>query len=401
MAPKTGWVSAAALRKTYNRAVTSAGWRGVVFSRIGFVWLLWTVFGCYSAVESRYQSVMWDKPMSWRSLFFSELSYSWISALLTPLTLRLAERYGPQTGHWIRTIAVHGCAGVAYASAVKLAWDVVLRPPRAFYKGGITLHSIAGSIAGGLDSGVLLYWIVVVAAWAYEYHRKLEAEVLAASELRRQFANAQVDALRMQMHPHFLFNTLHTVTGLLQDDANAAERMIARLSVFLRHSLKSARTPIVPLWEELEFVRLYLEIETVRFEERLSVHYDIQPEAAQALVPNLILQPLVENAIRYAIARRTSDGKVTITARLEDGQLYLTVMDNGAGPEAQPIEDKGGGLGLSNARERLKVLYGARQDLLVKQTDEGGWKVIISLPFEQASRRSEDFLMTEIRTCAS
>lgn len=384
----------------YKRAVRLSPQR-LLSSRIVFIWCAWTVFACYSAVASRYQTVMWGKPIPWHTLFFSELAYSWISALVTPAILLLANRYRPQRPGILRAIALHGCAAVVSASVVKLLWDLVYQPPHSFFHGGITFRTIAGSIANGLDSGVLLYWIVVVAAWAYADHKRLGAEVLAASELRRQFATAQVDALRMQIHPHFLFNTLHTVTGLLHDDAEAAERMIARLSVFLRHSLAGARNPIVPLSEELEFVRLYLEIEAVRFEDRLQVHYDIDSAAAQVPVPNLILQPLVENAIRYAIARRTSGGHLTIAARVAGSQLEITVTDNGAGADAAPLELHGTGVGLANARARLKVLYGSRQDLALKPNEEGGSSVYLSLPIENASEHQDWYADTEFRSCAS
>jgi len=390
-----------AVERRIKERVTLSTPRRWASSRIAFIWAVWTLFGCYSALATRYQTTMWSKPRPWGSLFFSEVSYSWISALITPGILLLADRYVPQRRGWLRAMSVHACAAIVFACLVKLSWDVVYQPPHSFFAGGISAMNIGSSIAAGLDSGFLLYWIVVIAAWAYAYHGRLQKEVLTASELRRQFASAQVEALRMQLHPHFLFNTLHTVTGLLHDDPRAAERMIARLSVFLRHSLASARTPIVPLSEELEFVRLYLEIESVRFEDRLAVEYDIEPEAEHALVPHLILQPVVENAIRYAVARRTVGGKLWIGARIKSAELQMSVRDNGSGPDAAPLAETGGGVGLANARERLKALYGLRQELALRTTDDGGSEVTISIPFENADGHAEGARAQEFKACVS
>ncbi|MCX6625953.1 MAG: histidine kinase, partial [Acidobacteria bacterium] len=193
--------------------------------------LLWTAYGCLGAFQSHYRSALFGRPISLGSSFRYELSYSLISILLTPAIIRLARRYRFANSHWPRNLLIHCFGMLAFATVAKLLWDLVANPPWSFYRGGASWVNVMKSATLGMDAGFPLYWVVVLSFYSYEYYEGLQRERLAAAELHRQFVNAQLDALKMQLHPHFLFNTLNTISGLIQEDAVCAERMIARLSV--------------------------------------------------------------------------------------------------------------------------------------------------------------------------
>jgi len=200
-----------------------------------------------------------------------------------------------------------------------------------------------------------------------------------ALELEKRLAQAKLQALQMQLNPHFLFNTLHSISSLMHKDVEAADTMITRLGDLLRAALAGAETQEVPLREELTLLELYLAVEQVRFGSRLSVKIDVAPDALEAQVPNLILQPLVENAIRHGIEPRARPGRIELRARRENGALTVVVSDDGAGliGNAQIKE----GIGLSNTRARLRELYGANHRFELLRSEQGGVRVEINLPF--------------------
>jgi len=204
---------------------------------------------------------------------------------------------------------------------------------------------------------------------------------LAAAQLETQLVQAQLQALQMQLQPHFLFNTLHAISTLMHRDVDAAEKMLARLSDLLRLTLENGSTQTVMLKDELEFLKKYLEIEEIRFADRLTIRTAIAPDALDALVPNLILQPIVENAIRHGIAPRAQPGRVEITARRVDGKLRLEVQDDG--PGLRPGNGREG-LGLKNTRERLARLYQGAHRLELESPPEGGVRVTLEIPFRSA-----------------
>jgi LytS/YehU family sensor histidine kinase len=184
----------------------------------------------------------------------------------------------------------------------------------------------------------------------------------------------------MQLNPHFLFNTLNTVLALIHENPKAADRMLVRLSQLLRRTLEQGQTHEVPLRKEMEFLKLYLEIEQMRFEDRLTISYDIDPKAEDLLVPQLILQPLLENALRHGILPREEPGRIELSARVLNSTLELKVRDNGNGlslPPGSPLRE---GVGLANVRSRLAHLYGSDQQLTLRNGPEGGVEAIITMP---------------------
>jgi len=233
------------------------------------------------------------------------------------------------------------------------------------------------------DWEMMTYWAIVGLSHALGYRREAQARALNASQLETRLVEAQLQSLQRQLQPHFLFNTLNTISALMHRDVEAADMMIARLSDLLRISLQMVGVQEISLKEELDFLSKYLEIEQTRFRDRLTVVFDVQPEALDALVPNLILQPLVENAIKHGIGPRPSPGTITIKARLAGSErLELIVQDNGVGMSAARLSDFNRGVGLSNTRARLEHLYGPLHRFEFRQPPEGGLQVLIAVPLE-------------------
>src|SRR5207248_259251 len=207
--------------------------------------------------------------------------------------------------------------------------------------------NLARNVFVMLDKELLVYCIIVLISHAAVYYQRYREGELRASQ-------AQLQALKMQLHPHFLFNTLHSISALVHRDPEAADKMIARLGDFLRLTLDASATQEVPLRRELEFLNCYLDIERVRFSDRLTTSIEVDPRVLDCRVPNLILQPLVENAIRHGVSQRTAPGHVRVSAERLGDALRLEVSDNGSGLSQQPPARPAGsgGVGLSNTRAR-------------------------------------------------
>jgi len=220
----------------------------------------------------------------------------------------------------------------------------------------------------------------------WDYYGRYRERELEAAELQRELVEARLEALRMQLNPHFLFNTLHAISAMIHENPETADRMIARLSELLRLTLDGSKAQEVPLSQELEFLDRYLEIEQARFSDRLKIEKLVQPEVLTALVPYLILQPLVENAIRHGIEPREELGQISIRASHNNGMLQLCVSDNGPGlSENQPAAWREG-IGLSNTRSRLRHLHGENGRLELASAPGGGLEARIELPFRTANQ---------------
>jgi sensor histidine kinase YesM len=229
---------------------------------------------------------------------------------------------------------------------------------------------------------VLVYWAVFGVGYAFDYRERYRERESQASELKAQLAQAQLESLKMQLHPHFLFNTLHTIAGLVRSNEKAsAVNMISGLSDLLRHALESAGEQQVTLKDELKFIELYLDIQKVRFSDRLTVQLEIDPATLNALVPNLVLQPLVENAIRHGISLKNSPGLLLIKSSYENGDVHITVSDDGPGLPSNWRIEKSEGIGLANTSERLKHLYGSTYRFELNNGTNGGTTASITIPF--------------------
>jgi len=230
-------------------------------------------------------------------------------------------------------------------------------------------------------SNCFKYWIVVLGHLSWHYYRAYRERERQAAALATELVQARLQALRMQINPHFLFNTLNTISALVHENPDAADRMIVCLSDLLRRTLDRGDVPEVPLSEELAFLRKYLEIERMRFADRLTVTYDIEPRANELLVPHLILQPLVENALRHGILPREEPGRVSISARLVESEtLEIKVRNDGNGLSQTNGSAGRKGVGLHNVQSRLAQLYGDAQEFTIDNVPEGGVEARIRLP---------------------
>jgi two-component system, LytTR family, sensor kinase len=228
---------------------------------------------------------------------------------------------------------------------------------------------------------VPIYWVIVSIVHALAYSRRSRERELKAIELEARLGQAKLDALRMQLHPHFLFNTLNAISTLVHRDPNAADEMIGNLSELLRATLDSSEQEI-PLRQELEFLDRYLDIQKVRFGDRLRLAKEIDATALEARVPTLILQPLVENAVRHGIEPQTGVGLVQIRVRRDGDALRVSVHDNGAGPKTGAPQREG--IGLANTRQRLEQLYGKQAHLTLTTSDESGFNAELEIPFHES-----------------
>jgi two-component system, LytTR family, sensor kinase len=321
-------------------------------------------------------------------------------ALLTPVVVWLSSRYSMERRDRLRSIVVFAAAGIALATFVGLAMeqlrDAVFDPSI-----GVGPRRRGGGGGGGPPSlwtfgrlrilnNLLIYIAVLAAAQARTYSlryraRKEDAVRLRAesAQLEAQLAEARLDALRRQLDPHFLFNTLHAISSLVERDPRGVRRMISRLSELLRHSIEGANEQEIPLRRELDLLQRYVEIMQVRFQGRLQVETHVPGELLDAMVPNLVLQPIVENAIKHGVSKIEEAGRIEISAERSGGALLLRVRDNGPGPgsdRAVPVDEEGG-LGLRNTRERLQQLYDDQQHFTIRAADGGGTIAEIELPF--------------------
>jgi two-component system, LytTR family, sensor kinase len=229
------------------------------------------------------------------------------------------------------------------------------------------------------------YFVFIGIYYAFLYYRRSRESQVRAAQLETHLAQARLGALRSQLHPHFLFNTLHAVSMLNFTDVDAANRILTRLGDLLRLTLARSSDQEITLARELEMLRPYCDIEQTRFQDRMEVRFDIDDDALNALVPTLVLQPLVENAIRHGIAKRPEGGTIEIAARVHGGQLQLSVQDDGRGLPADWDPDTDQRVGLSNTRARLRELYGDQQSFELHNRPEGGLRVAIALPLRRGA----------------
>lgn len=306
-------------------------------------------------------------------------------ALLTPVVFAAAARFPLDRGDLRRVIPVHLAAALAVVSAWALAVTAVamgLGWPADDGDGWGTM--LGRYLVRRLHVNLLIYGALVGVHHALEYRRRLHEREAAAAELRTRLAEAQLQSLRTQLQPHFLFNTLNAVSVLaLKGETQSVVRMLSRLSELLRLTLDGAPGQEVSLRQELAVLERYVDIERVRFPDRLEVRVDAAPETHDALVPALLLQPLVENAIRHGIAQTVGAGRVHVRAECRGGQLWMEVRDTGPGFPPAGVQREG--IGLANVRARLACLYDDEGRFTLENAPEGGAVVTVEVPFRIAA----------------
>lgn len=365
------------------------------------VLVAWTLVGLsftlnYYFFAGHYVAIFKHQPTVGGMLVW-ELPYWFLWAMLAPLIFRLTRWFRIGRDGWLRNSVIHivACLTLAFfhrALYLIIGWALHV----AVYRQYSSIRELYQSdILFNLPTGYMSYGTFMLISLVVDYYRRYQREELRASRLKAELAQAQLQALKMQLQPHFLFNTLNSISALLDEDVDAADEMLARLGDFLRMTLQNSGAQRVTLHEEMEFLRCYLEIEQVRFQDRLTVTYEVAPDALDAMVPNLILQPIVENAIRHGIVTRSGPGHIEIRASRLNGALILQVQDNGPGLSA--AHDASGrlhsGVGLSNTRARLEHLYGAMQRFEMADAREGGLQVTLEIPFEKAESPAQQRAM--------
>lgn len=340
----------------------------------------WTLLALSYALSGGLSSISEGYPPGWLRGLAWNLGNFWLWMALVPLVGWLGRR--GTGGGWRRFCLVHIPGALAVAMTQMLAHLVLFwwlcgpgrMPVRTL---GQYLHM---ELAYSYHLAVLTYWIILVVLRGMESQRRLRGERLRNAQLETQLAQSQLQALRMQLQPHFLFNTLNAISALALADPLQARLMIARLSDFLRLTLEERHAPQVPLSRELEFLACYLGIQQVRFQDRLSTEMDVDDDTLVASVPNLILQPLVENALRHGLQDKPGAGTLRVSTRRDGDRLQLRVDDDGLGlPPAGTLE----GIGLGNTRSRLRMLFGDAARLELSAIPGGGTRVEVHLPYTE------------------
>lgn len=343
-----------------------------------------TVLGFFSALQAyNYVSMFSEKAQPFGVLLALNVSYWYAWALLVPGILWMARtyRFGRQT--WKRAMVMH-IIGVLTATFLHAMLSVTARVAIMSWMAGRDLDwwlIVRERFFLYFDWEMMTYWAVIGFSHAVDFYRESQERELAGAQLQARLAEAQLQALQRQLHPHFLFNTLHTISALMHRNVDAADEMLARLSDLLRLTLDGGTVQLVPLKEELDFVRKYLDIERTRFGDRLQVLIEAEPGTLDAVVPNFVLQPIVENALRHGIAPKVGGGRVDIDARREGDRLVLVVRDDGAGVRPERLEAARAGVGLGNTRSRLEHLYGDQHAFDFHAVSGQGVVVTIEIPF--------------------
>lgn len=340
-----------------------------------------TAFGVSSTIQSYYLAAATGDGVSqvpWRLLLLN-LAYWYVPALLAPAIMRLAVRYQFARGLGWRPFAVHLSGALLYSLVHTLVMFVTRAalmhgPPRRGWWLAAKVEYLTQ-----LDWILMTYLFLVGLAHALVYRDESDSRALDGAHLQTRLVEAQLQSLQRQLQPHFLFNTLNAISGLMRTDVDAADRMMDRLGDLLRMALDSAAVQEVPLQDELDMLRKYLEIEQVRFGDRLTVSIHAEPDTLGAQVPNFLLQPLVENAVRHGIAPHTHPGHVDVDARRVDERLVIRITDSGKGVAPDYLTLLNQGVGLTNTRARLQHLYGDRHECVF--SNAGGFCVTISIPF--------------------
>jgi len=345
--------------------------------RMRLVFLLWTGWGLFFGMRGYVNSWLFGVPRQPQPVWILENlldAYYW--ALLTLPIMALAMRFRFTRQRWPLAVAVHALAATATALGCVLfniASVAVLEPGPA--------PPFSGYFRATFYTNFQWYLLLVAAAYMFENVRRLRDREVQAARLGERLAQARLEALKMQIQPHFLFNTLHTISELIHEDPDAAERMITRLGDLLRLTVDNAQAHEVTLAQEMDFLEAYLEIQRTRFNDRLEVHLNVADDAREALVPNLVLQPLVENAIRHGTASTGGFGVILVKAVRVDGRLRMEVHDNGKGPQRPERPRARQGVGIANTRQRLEQMYGAEAHLELTHCPIGGTVAAVEIPF--------------------
>ncbi|MEO5823614.1 MAG: histidine kinase [Vicinamibacteraceae bacterium] len=358
--------------------------------RLLAVWLAWTAAGVFFITRESLMRLYRGELVPWVPVIVGWLASVYIWAALTPAILWAGHRWpidGDRRARWRHAATHAGLSALLSVGATIIEAPVLVAVGASPLPGSSWQALVPVLLAYSFHGGVIQYWAVVAIQALLRSRQRIVAREREAlelqvgrAELARQLTASQLSALKMQLQPHFLFNTLGAIMVLVQQGRQReAEAMLARLSDLLRLVVDEVHMQEVPLWRELEFLRLYLSIEAVRFEDRLRVRIATEPHLSDAMVPHMVLQPIAENAVRHGLGQSEDAVTIDIEARQIGGQLVLTVSDDGPGAAAGALERQG--VGLTNTENRLTALYGGAGSLRVERRAPRGVRVTVALPF--------------------
>ena len=352
---------------------------------------VWFVFAVLFAIQQQHLEALYRSDPMPRS-YYLHIAFvnDWIYALLGPLIVFCTWKIHSGSRRLASIALLHGIGFVSYVSlhALLRFLGAAMHNPRTHEVLPRTFALYRETFLFFFNDDIYMYLMFATGAFGYHYYREIRDRQMSESRLQAQLATAQLQILKMQLQPHFLFNTLHAISTLVTKDPKRARKMIVLLSELLRIAIDYGATQEVPLKEEIDFVGKYLDIEKMRFEEDLDTHFQVDPEALQAMVPNLLLQPLVENAVKHGVRVLGGEGHIHVGAEREGDWLVMHVRDNGPGMTPELAEDSNG-LGLKITRARLQQLYGQRQVFTVENLATGGLDISIRIPFHTASQEAE------------
>lgn len=361
------------------RAMPVQSTPGLTMLRFAGIWVFWTLVGLAFASQFYLSSTMLGRAVTWSQAIGYSLGDWYVWAVVSIPVLWLARRYPPEGPQPWRTAAIHLGAAlvcslvyVLLRSLVGVVHSRVLDEPVTF------AEVFQPLLVKTYPFNLLVYGVIVALSHAIDYYRKYHERTVHALELEKHLTEARLQSLLRQLKPHFLFNTLNGIASLMHSDVNAADKMLVRLSELLRLTMHHPGQPLTKLRDEIAFIEKYLEIERIRFRDRLTVEIAAAPDTLEVDVPSLIIQPLVENAIRHGLEPQARPGRITVESRREGDGLILLVRDNGGG--LPPGGFKREGIGLTNTRERLRELYGDRHRFELANHPAGGLEVRMLIP---------------------
>jgi two-component system, LytTR family, sensor kinase len=337
------------------------------------VWLGWTALAVFYAVTTSLTYASTGRPANWSITFQRSLSEYWLWALLTPAVIWLARRFplfGPR--RWVHLV-LHLALGAGSALFKTIADREIFA-----MLSGFRMYFLLST----LSLQFTIYFAIVAASHGFEYYRRSRER----EQLEARLAEARLQLLSMQLQPHFLFNTLNTIAELVHDDPEAADQMISGLSDLLRRTLDLGDAQEITLDEEMDALSRYLDIQKIRFGDRLQVDIEAPPELRDANVPPLLLQPLVENSIRHGLAARTTAGRIQIRVGRTDAMLVIDVLDDGDGVTQEAVGTRRG-IGLNNVRTRLETMYGSAATFTMSREAGAGTRVSIGIPYHSGAPR--------------
>ncbi|MBC8031722.1 MAG: histidine kinase [Pyrinomonadaceae bacterium] len=349
---------------------------------------IWIFIGLVFTLQGYFTSFRSERPVKLVDSLYLQMTWAIVWAFATPLVLLAAAKLPIERNNWIRSTLLHIPLCLILSVLVTTLGRVLIWLNFGYRVGRpLTFESVTNFVIANFSEGIGIYLLIAVTFYAFSYYRRYREGQLRTLQLEAQLSQSQLHALKMQLHPHFLFNTLHSISALLNKEPQAARKMITRLGDFLRLTLENSGAQEVTLQKEMEFLTCYLEIERIRFQDRLVTRIDLDEETLDAKVPNLILQPIVENAIRHAIAPRSTPGLIEIKAKQQETKLRIQVRDNGPGISEHPTSENvfTKGLGLTNTGTRLKQLYGTAHLFDLSNDPEGGLVVTLEIPFHRDS----------------